>query len=92
MYVFWKIEPVGFADLLDMACERKRKEVKDNAKDFGLSLWGKWHCHLLNLAKNASGVNSGEMRSLVLEMLNLTCPLDIHGEMSSRQLNVKYWP
>lgn len=40
MYVFWKIEPVGFADLLDMACERKRKGVKDNAKDFGLSLWG----------------------------------------------------
>lgn len=37
---FQKTEPVGFADSLDLACERKRKGIKDNAKDFGLSLWG----------------------------------------------------
>lgn len=82
-----KEEPIGLAAGLDVACERNR-EVEDGSRIFGLSNRRMaFPFPQMREPGGGAGCEKGKIRSSLLNMLSLSCFLDM--EMLSKQLEIQ---
>lgn len=70
--IFWKIEPTGFPDGLDMRNERQKK--RKMLPGFGPKHLKGWSCHFLREEKEQDKqVERTKSRAWFLDILNLRC-------------------